>query len=242
MLSYDMVTQPGSRETNEDDALCVGADGNWCFAVADGLGGHGNGEIASAIFTKTLRDAFCAGEYGGGADLLECAFTRAQDAILEAQPEGERGSGMMTTAVALTVIGGMCRWGHIGDSRLYMFRGNKIKARTLDHSVPQMLVFSGEIKENQIRSHPDRNRILRALGARWDSPRYEISGQCPARGRRAFLLCSDGFWEHIEETRMCASLKRSRDAQSWLRAMTQEVEKNGEGKNMDNYTAVAVIL
>jgi serine/threonine protein phosphatase PrpC len=242
MLSYDMVSEPGSRERNEDDALCVGQDGNWCFAVADGLGGHGDGEIASAIFTKTLEDAFCSGEYSGGADLLEGAFTDAQDAILAAQPEHERGSGMMTTAVALAVVGGKCRWGHIGDSRLYMFRGGRIKARTLDHSVPQMLVFSGEIKESQIRSHPDRNRILRALGSKWDSPRYEISDECSARGRRAFLLCSDGFWEHIDEARMCRALKRSRDARSWLRSMTDEVKKNGVGKNMDNFTAVAVIL
>jgi serine/threonine protein phosphatase PrpC len=149
---------------------------------------------------------------------------------------------MKTTAVALAVVNGKCAWGHIGDSRLYMLRKNRIKARTLDHSVPQMLVLSGEISEKKIRKHPDRNKLLRVIGVEWDSPQFEVADETDLASCRAFLLCSDGFWEFIGEKHIQAFLKKSNDANEWLRYMTDEVEINGSGCEMDNYTAIAVVL
>jgi serine/threonine protein phosphatase PrpC len=147
---------------------------------------------------------------------------------------------MKTAAVALVVLNGKCRWGHIGDSRLYFYHRNKPKARTLDHSVPQMLALSGEIKENQIRRHPDRNRLLRVMGVEWDTPRYELSDEIALDGNQSFLLCTDGFWDFIDEKAMRRLLKKSTDAQQWLVGMTNEVERNGAEQDMDNYTAIAV--
>ena len=91
------------------------------------------------------------------------------------------------------------QWGHVGDSRLYYFKNGRIVKRTLDHSVPQMLVAAGEIDEKEIRHHPDRNRLVRVMGMEWDEPKYQVSEPMPEEPGQAFLLCSDGFWENIEE-------------------------------------------
>jgi len=240
-MTCHTITQPGSRPINEDSAAILEQDGRLCFVVADGLGGHGKGELASQKLIEVFREAFALGAEDGEA-FLESAFSLAQDEIISEQRRLSAAAEMKTTAVALVVIDGNCCWGHVGDSRLYVFRRNKVKARTLDHSVPQMLALSGDIKENQIRRHPDRNRLLRVLGVEWDSPRYEISEEIDLASCQAFLLCTDGFWELIEEKKMCALLKKSADAQQWLEAMAAEVTANGVGKDMDNYSAVAVML
>ena len=130
--------------------------------------------------------------------------------------------------------------GHVGDSRAYVFHHGKVKTRTLDHSIPQMLVLSREIKESQIRNHPDRNIVLRVLGVEWEEPMYELKEPMHLKNGQAFLLCSDGFWELIEEKQMCDLLKRSASPEEWLMQMAQVVKTNGMGRNMDNYSAIAV--
>jgi len=173
---------------------------------------------------------------------LNKSFTAAQSEILALQEVHGDKLGMKTTAVCLSIIGDKCQWAHIGDSRLYLFKKNKISLRTLDHSVPQMLALSGDIKDKHIPHHPDRNRLLRVLGVEWDSPRYEVSDEILISNCQAFLLCTDGFWELINPKLICRYLKKSSSAEEWLNLMTAEVEKNGLGKDMDNYTAIAAIL
>ncbi len=138
------------------------------------------------------------------------------------------------------IDGNKVQWGHVGDSRLYAFAKNKVKLRTLDHSVPQMLVFAREIKEKQIRNHPDRNRLLRVMGIEWEKPMYELAEQTQLEKYQAFLLCSDGFWELIDEKQMCKLLKNSSTVEEWMQAMVEVIKQNGIGKNMDNYTAIAL--
>ena len=240
MLTYKMITNQGSREQNEDSAICIESDGNYCFVVADGLGGHGKGEVASQkvieIFDREFRLTDRKSKNFTGD-----ALSKAQNEILDMQQTQDAKFEMKTTAVCLSIIDNVCQWGHIGDSRLYIFHKNKVKLRTLDHSVPQMLALSGEIKEKKIRHHPDRNRLLRVIGIEWDSPRYEISEELQLHDCQAFLLCTDGFWENIEQKKMCKFLKKSKTADEWLTLMTAEVEKSGQGQDMDNYTAIAVL-
>jgi len=240
LLKYKHISHQGNREHNEDSAICVESNSNYCFVVADGLGGHGKGEIASQKATEVFGRVFCANP-NSNKDFLDDAFTGAQSEIIALQQASGDKLGMKTTAVCLSVIDGKCQYGHIGDSRLYLFHKNKVKTRTLDHSVPQMLVLSGEIKEKHISSHPDRNRLLRAIGVEWDSPRYELSDEFPLSSCQAFLLCTDGFWEYIEPKLMAKYLKKSKSVEEWLDLMTAEVEKNGRGQEMDNYTAIAVM-
>jgi len=240
MLTYKQITHIGDREHNEDSVTCIESGGNYCFVVADGLGGHGRGELASQKAVEIFGQEFEA-SHESNFDFVNKGFSSAQSEIMALQVAHGDKMGMKTTAVCLSIINGMCQWGHIGDSRLYLFKKNKIILRTLDHSVPQMLALSGDIKDKHISVHPDRNRLLRVLGIEWDSPRYEVSDEAPLADCQAFLLCTDGFWELIQPKLMCRFLKKSSSAEEWLEQMTAEVEKNGQGKNMDNYTAIAVI-
>ena len=103
-----------------------------------------------------------------------------------------------------------------------------------------MLALSKEIKEEQIRNHPDRNMLLRVMGVEWEEKMYELMAPIPLKKCQAFLLCSDGFWELITEKEMCEQLKKASSVDEWLSNMIQIVKKNGMGKNMDNYSAIAV--
>ncbi len=143
--------------------------------------------------------------------------------------------------VLLLISDNVAQWGHIGDSRLYHFRDGKQLSRTIDHSVPQMLAISGKIKEREIRQHPERSVLLRAMGTEWDSPSYEID-QRSMRVLKGdtFLLCSDGFWEWIDEKMIIKILKRGLSAYDSLREMMVEVKNNGVGRGMDNFSAILV--
>ena len=167
------------------------------------------------------------------------AFSAAQAAILEQQEQMHAPSRMKTTIVVLVIRDGKAVWAHIGDSRLYCIRRGRVRTRTIDHSVPQMLALSGGIKEMDIRHHPDRNRLMRVMGVRGEEPNYEVSPVMRLHGETAFLLCTDGFWELIEDEEMARLQKESDTPESWLRKMASVVGKNG-GSEMDNYTAIAV--
>lgn len=240
-MTCKMMTSQGTRDYNEDSAAGVKADGDFCFIVADGLGGHGKGEVASGKVVEVFKREF-KNIYENNKSFLKTAFESSQNEILAMQEAQRDNFSMKTTAVCLSIIGGNCQWGHIGDSRLYAFHKNKLALRTLDHSVPQMLVLSGDLKEKHMSNHPDRNRLLRVIGVEWDSPRYELSDEVPVADYQAFLLCTDGFWEFIAQKKICNFLKKSKTAEEWLALMETEVKKNGKGKDMDNYTAIAVML
>lgn len=239
MITFSSITLPGGREINEDSINIIKADeNNICFALADGLGGHGRGDKASALAVKIAEDVFLS-EYNSENFLADC-FETAQTRLLEKQKQYNTRNSMKTTLVVLKVSNNMVQWGNIGDSRLYFFNNNKLVQRTADHSVPQMLFAAGEIKEKEIRHHPDRNRLLRVIGTEWTGLKYDISQPIERIKNMAFLLCSDGFWEFIEERTMQKLLKKSNTVNQWLEAMTKEVVKNGIGKEMDNYSAIAI--
>ena len=160
--------------------------------------------------------------------------------MLREQESSRELSDMKTTLVVMRIAAGMIQWGHIGDSRLYVFQSRKLKSHTPDHSVPQMLVASGEIKEKDIRFHEDRNRLLRVIGAEWGRRSYDLSEPVPVRKKQAFLLCSDGFWELILEKQMQKTLKSASSVQEWMDSMVAIVKEQGAGKNMDNNSAIAV--
>lgn len=238
MLKTIIFTDKGARPINEDAAQCFQNNENACFVLCDGLGGHGMGDFASSlvvnIFGKQLSEATDMRQF------LDQAFSAAQEKLMMEQRERHALQKMKTTAVALATDGKSAYIGHVGDSRLYVFRKNKIKLRTKDHSIPQMLVLSGEIKESEIRNHPDRNIVLRAMGIEWDEPKYELLPPIPLKKCDAFLLCSDGFWELIEDERMCELLKDADTPEKWLNDMVDEVRKNGVDRNMDNFSAIAI--
>ena len=229
----------GSREVNEDSTYGSYTDFRGLFVVADGLGGHGKGDVASKLAISAFRDTFstCSESL---QDFLRNAFLNTQEAILAEQKRTGSPFQMKTTVCALAIDRDKLMWGHIGDTRLYAFARNKVKIRTLDHSVPQMLVLARDIKEKDIRNHPDRNKLLRVLGVSGDTPKFELSEPQSVSNYQAFLLCSDGFWELILEKEMCAALKKSSSAAEWMEKMLAIVEQRGAGKDMDNYSAITV--
>jgi serine/threonine protein phosphatase PrpC len=240
-MDYEIITKTGTRDNNEDSVAVLETDAGSLFAVADGLGGHGKGEVASALATESFVLDFS--DYDGDIDdFLPNAFLNAQSNIMHAQAsQGGKADDMKTTFVVLLVADGLAKIGHVGDARAYVFNKNKVKTRTRDHSVVEMLFVSGEIREKHINTHPDRNRLLRTMGIEWESPQYVLADDIPLSECQAFLLCTDGFWELCSEKKMCAYLKKSDTAIEWLDQMLSEVEKNGHGKDMDNYTAIAVL-
>jgi len=240
MISYHLLCNTGNRDNNEDSVGMYQREQEYCFVLADGLGGHGKGELASRLAVESAVQVFAVNGMDEG--IMERSFAEAQSTILENQKKDDTAQDMKTTLVILHIGETHLGWGYIGDSRLYYFKDERLVQRTLDHSVPQMLAASGKIKEKQIRNHPDRNRLLRVLGVDWDLPKYQLEEPVTRQGRQAFLLCSDGFWELIDEKKMMHSLKRARTPADWLGMMEAIVRKNGRDKNMDNYSAVAVWL
>ena len=240
-MDWASITNPGSREVNEDSLGAVQTEDVQCFIVADGLGGHGKGDIASRLAVAAFQEVFQTSE-APLPERMQEAFLKAQTDIVEQQRQEHCLMQMKTTAVALAVSDDALLWGHIGDTRLYAFSHNRVKVRTLDHSVPQMLVFGKKIKENEIRNHPDRNKLLRVLGVSGEIPRFDLSELGKRKKFQAFLLCTDGFWELILEKEMCQCLKEAKTAQQWLEKMEEIVRRRGEGTNMDNFTAIGVIF
>lgn len=240
MVKFSMFSDSGTRPNNEDNIGMYEDGENYCFVLADGLGGHGKGEVASQIAVDSSILKYV--EMEDRRDFLKEAFESAQATITRYQNEERSCMDMKTTMVALVVQEDSVRWGHIGDSRLYYFQRGRLKERTLDHSVPQMLVSVGRLKEREIRHHPDRNRLLRVLGIEMDEVNYQESESVARTGQQAFLLCSDGFWELIEEKKMEALLKKAESPEHWVRLMQEVILKNGKNTDMDNYSAIAVWL
>lgn len=237
-VTYCSITDKGDRINNEDSVECSAWKDDYCFALADGLGGHEKGEAASRLVTLTAMDVFH--KEGFNEFYLREAFEISQEKLTKLQIKEQLEGDMKTTLVLLGINAKEVCWGHIGDSRLYYFEGKKLVKHTKDHSVPQMLVNIGEIKEADIRNHPDRSRVLKVMGMDWEHPFYEIAEPLPTTLGQSFLLCTDGFWELITEKEMRNCLKKSRTVYEWITSMEKIVKENGKEKNMDNYSAIGI--
>jgi serine/threonine protein phosphatase PrpC len=231
-------TARGGRETNQDAVRQAVSGRVALWALADGLGGFGGGEIASATAADALLRAF--GEHAeASAEALRTYFEVANRAVVARQPEQPEWSAMRTTLVALLIGDAGAWWAYSGDSRLYHFRGGAVAFQTQDHSVPQLLVASGRIAPAEVRGHPDRNRLLKSLG---NPGGVDATIQTEPRAVEpgdAFLLASDGFWEHVLEREMEADYAKSAAAADWLDRMTARLRARAAG-DYDNYSAIAI--
>ena len=230
-------TYQGGRDYNEDCVQYLEKDGTCAIVVADGLGGHGGGQIASSVAAEFITGAFMYNPELR-ADHIKTIFEQANDAVLKSQTNEKK---MKSTAVALFIADGSAIWGHVGDSRLYHFKDGTLVGQTLDHSVSQMAVFTGEIEQGQIRHHADRNRVLRAIGLDEGfkpeiAPMYE-----PEPGFHAFLLCTDGFWEYVLELEMEIELAKAETPHDWINGMVYRLARLVP-EDSDNFSAAAVFL
>lgn len=238
-VSFSVFTDPGNRETNEDSVGIFEKNGNYCFVLCDGLGGHGMGDIASSLAVKVIGSQF--ENQPDNKLFLKEAIPAAHNIVLSEQIQKKATGKMKTTAVVAVISDGKIDVIHIGDSRGYIFDKKNSFKRTLDHSVPQMMVISKQIKEEEIRNHPDRSVVLKAIGANIDTNiHFDSMKPVNESKARALLLSSDGFWELITEDKMIGHLNESHSVEEWLQRMVADVRENGKGLDMDNFSAIAV--
>jgi serine/threonine protein phosphatase PrpC len=204
------------REINEDsgrmvrpsDPALLAAKGT-LLVVADGMGGHSAGEVASQM----AADVVCRLYYETRAEpgqALRHAVEEANRRIHAAAAEDEAKHGMGTTCTALALCGGRAYAAHVGDSRLYMLRAGQLYQLSEDHSAVNEMVKMGILTKEQARTHEDKNVILRALGT---TPDVEVSVLEPFAVREGdrYLLCSDGLHDLVVEHEIAAVLSETAD-------------------------------
>ncbi|MBU6214061.1 MAG: serine/threonine-protein phosphatase [Actinomycetales bacterium] len=174
------------REQNEDSGFAT----SHSLAVADGLGGHAGGEIASTIAVGALATVAPTGSPATVTSMLDAAVRLADDVIDATESDNADLTGMGTTLTAVAISGRMLLVCHIGDSRGYLLRARTLVPLTVDHTYIQSLIDAGRITEEQAAHHPQRSVVLRALGG--GSATADISVRDLAEGDRV-LLCSDGL-------------------------------------------------
>jgi len=223
------------RSTNQDQLLV--ADG--LYAVADGMGGHAAGEVASATAVKALEAAFEASDEHSAEALLN-AVVAANRAVWE-QAQAHRGMhGMGTTLVTLAVVERQdstrsLAIAHIGDSRAYLYRQGKLTQLTVDHSYVQELVDDGQISQAQAAVHPQRHVLTRALGV---EPVVDVDliPVEPRHGDR-YLLCSDGLPREVSDEEIARVLESVPDPAAAARNLVELANSHG---GSDNVTVVVI--
>src|SRR5579863_63504 len=227
------VSAPGGRADNEDFVGYRLAKGSGCWALADGLGGHRGGEIASRLAVDAAISSFEENPSITG-EALNTHLVRANLAVLDRQAAEAELTHMRTTMVMLIASPEAAMWAHAGDSRLYRLRNGKIQEQTLDHSVPQRLVDAGEISADQIRFHEDRSRLLNSVGAREEVVASSGVMSGAPEPADAFLLASDGFWECVTEPEMENDFTDTASSESWIQKMQARVQLRAAADH-DNY-------
>lgn len=235
-MEYSIFTDIGGREVNEDTVDMIMTENGFGAIVADGLGGQGNGDVASRTAVDCVAEMFRRNP-SASPEVIESYFIAANDAVCAIN--GGR-ANTMTTMVALFWTPQGAAYAHVGDSRLYHFVDGRIVERTLDHSVPQVAVALGEITPDEIRNHPDRNRVLRAIGSA-PQIKTEIHPIRMQPGFHAFLICSDGFWEYVLEDEMEVDLAKSSTTEQWLERIRQRRDARAP-KDADNHSIILIYI
>ena len=233
-ISISYYTARGKRQNNEDAVSLLEGSNSLLAVVADGLGGHEAGEVASNHAVATLN-RLLQSQTPEEDDLID-AIRQANQEIYEMQ---NAQSHMRTTVAALWLGDYRTIAANVGDSRIYQFRNGRIVYQSTDHSVAQMAVLVGEVEKSELRRSKDRNKLIRVVGEA-NPPKVDCVELTVQAGDR-FLLCSDGFWEPVTEERMLETMASSATAQQWLRLMRQEVERVNN-PTQDNHTAIALVI
>ena len=238
MFDFESVTSVGGRTINEDAVDFCDVGDCVCWIIADGLGGHRGGEIASRLAIDVALQSFRSNPTVT-TSAVQGHLEAANASVLRQQTEDPILSQMQTTLVILVSDGLRAVWGHIGDSRLYHFRGGSICFQTRDHSVSQTKVDAGEVSLAGIREDEDRNRLLQSIGKTGrfrpeviEAPRELCRGD-------AFLLCVDGFWTKILEPEMEIDLAKSPSGRQWLKVMEGRLRERVRARD-DNYSAIVI--
>lgn len=231
-FAWGVATDVGRvRQANEDAVLADDA----VFAVADGMGGHRGGEIASQLAVDTLRDTFTV----PSTDALVESVQDANDALFDRAGDDPDLQGMGTTLCAMALVDGDGRdligVVNVGDSRLYLLNDGELRQITEDHSLVATLERQGRLTRAEAAVHPQRNILTRALGI--DSKVMVDSWEVlPVAGDR-YLICSDGLFNELDDARIAATLRKLADPGEAARELVRLALEAG---GRDNVTCVVV--
>jgi len=249
-IDYGKQTHPGGRKENQDylSAYLDDAEDLYCFVIADGLGGHKGGQNASHLAVESILGSFSHIDKKNPGLWLHDALQEAHDLIKRHRKADASVGRMKTTCVATIVIRGIAYWASVGDSRIYVIRDNAILHRSKDHSIVQILLDMGEIQPADVRKHPDRNRVLKVLGMDEEmKPTVESEGLRLQRGD-CFLLCTDGFWEYIDDSDILRFINTNliMPAQDLLDALFARIiataRKQVQNERHDNLSAQLIMV
>lgn len=237
-LNIEAISDTGRvRKINEDNLAYHICD-KYSFAiVADGMGGHLAGEVASKMAVEKISEYVKDNltdelDHFQVKQLLNKAFIKANNYIFDYSLENESVMGMGTTATMCLIRNGFLIYAHVGDSRAYMI-GRDIKQITRDHSYVQELVKLGQITPEEAKTHPRRNYITRAMGIEKDvKPDLGIKTY---KGEKVFI-CSDGLHGKVDDSEILSSLKKSTLKDSVEELVGLANERGGE----DNITALVM--
>jgi PPM family protein phosphatase len=233
------ITDVGRERDHNEDTFALAEEGR-LLVVADGLGGHAAGEVASALAVDTLVE-YLAGERlnavnRGEAEIEKVlieAFEEADAKVREAAQSGQGRQGMGTTLIAACIRGDRLHTCHVGDVRCYVRNAEGLRAVTQDHSVVGLLMRAGQLTPEEARGHPEKATILQAIGVPMVlNPEVH---SIPLHAGDLVLLCSDGLWEALSDEEINTIL-------AWEGSMrqraTQLVDRANEAGGPDNITVV----
>lgn len=232
-------TDIGLRRSNNEDAFIISPELGFCLA-ADGMGGAAAGELASKIFADTVLEIFADSTDQSEKEILyrvKKAFSFANEKILDDATQNPNHEGMGCTAELLAFCGDGFALGHVGDSRTYRFRNGQLRQLTQDHTLVQQQIEEGLISSENIRNHPLRNIILRALGQERELALDLLRGKILPGD--LFLLCSDGLTDMVQDDQIQEILSSDIDIHRKADKLVESAKAAG-GK--DNITVVLVAI
>lgn len=229
------VSHVGKVRANNQDSAYAGSQ---LFVVADGMGGHAGGDVASAIAVNRLIEADSQ-QYSSASDAefaLQSALVAANQLLAETVFEHPELTGMGTTVSALVRVGNEVAIAHIGDSRIYLSRSGEVTQITADHTFVQRLVDSGRITQEEAATHPRRSVLMRVLGDVDAAPEIDTS-ILPTRAGDRWLLCSDGLSSYVPEETIASILQDAGNVDDVANRLVRASLDHGAP---DNVTAVVV--
>ncbi|MDP9354019.1 MAG: protein phosphatase 2C domain-containing protein [Chloroflexota bacterium] len=244
-IAVGAATDAGGRDGNEDAVLIAEippvargaeiADAGTLMALADGMGGHQRGEVASKLAIETVQAALVSNPHTDMALLLKQAFREANRTIFRNGREAGDGAMMGTTLVVAATRGKYVTIANVGDSRAYLVRANRLTQITQDHSLVAEQVSQGTLTQQEARESPHRNIVTHALGQRekLDQKMPNIF-ELTLLPEDRLLLCSDGFYDVVEDDDFVSVLLRN-DPDSAARRLVELANERG---TTDNVSAV----
>jgi len=237
-MKYAVKTDIGKRVHNEDSYLLSEKDEfPMLFVVADGMGGHAAGSVASKLLVKQLEMFDRMVEPERELELLRHAIESANLGIFHAAEKDRALRGMGTTLVAALILGKDYIAANVGDSRMYQYSQDQLETITTDHSLVEQLVLAGAITKDEARVHPQRNIITRAMGV---SPKVDVDlFERSWSAGDILMICSDGLHGAVEEDDIIPVLSSNRSLDSMCDVLIQLALDNG---GTDNITLILIRL